>query len=146
MENPPFAKSFCDLVVYQKQRALALAIFRRSKLFPPEERYALTDQVRRASRSIGAQIAESWAKRRFEKHFIAKLTDADAECHETEHWLKSAKDCEYLSEEECRSLVSQCEEIGRMLGSMIENACKFCPQTSMIREDPTDLCLLPSDL
>ncbi len=83
MEKPGYAKSFRDLVVYQKARSVAKAIFEITKAFPREEMYSLTDQMRRSSRSIGAQIAESWAKRRYEKHFVSKLTDADGEQQET---------------------------------------------------------------
>ena len=139
MESLPFARSYRDLVVYKKQRALALAVFLQTRRFPSEEKFALTDQVRRSSRSIGAQIAEAWAKRRFEKHVISKLTDADAECQETQHWLESAKDCEYLTDEESSNLLAQCFEIGRMLGGMIDNAANFCPQSTTVRETPPDL-------
>lgn len=77
------AKSFRDLLVYQKAKKVSRAIFEISKSFPKEETYSLTDQIRRASRSIGAQVAEAWAKRRYERYFISKLTDADAEQMET---------------------------------------------------------------
>ena len=77
------ARSFRDLAVYQKARTVSRSIFELSKDFPKEETYSLTDQIRRASRSIGAQIAEAWAKRRYERHFVSKLTDADAEQMET---------------------------------------------------------------
>jgi four helix bundle protein len=73
------AKSFRDLLVYQKAKKVTRAIFEISKSFPKEETYSLTDQIRRASRSIGAQIAEAWGKRRYERYFVRKLTDADAE-------------------------------------------------------------------
>jgi four helix bundle protein len=79
------AKSFRDLLVHQKARRLSQMIFEVSKSFPREELYSLTDQIRRAARSIGAQIAEAWGKRRFERHFISKLTDADSEQLETQH-------------------------------------------------------------
>ena len=82
-----YAKSFRELEVYKLSRELAGEIFQISKSFPKEETYSLTDQIRRSSRSIGAQIAEAWAKRRYEKHFISKLTDADGEQQETQHWL-----------------------------------------------------------
>lgn len=87
--------SFRDLLVYQNSRQLAVEIFQLTKRFPKEEMYALTDQIRRSSRSIGGQIAEAWAKRRYEKHFISKLTDADGEQQETQHWIGIAYDCEY---------------------------------------------------
>src|SRR3972149_6469376 len=83
MAKLEYASSFRDLIVYRKARELSLAIFRLTKRFPTEENYSLTDQIRRSSRSIGAQIAESWAKRRYEKHFVSKLTDSDGEQQET---------------------------------------------------------------
>ena len=81
------AQSFRDLVVYRKAFQVAKTIFEVSKEFLKEETYSLTDQIRRASRSIGAQIAEAWDKRRYEKHFTSKLTDADSEQLETQHWV-----------------------------------------------------------
>lgn len=81
---------FTELDVYRRSSELAEKIFALSKRWPVEERYSLTDQIRRAARSVGANIAESWAKRRYEAHFISKLTDADAENQETEHWLVTA--------------------------------------------------------
>ena len=120
------AKSFRDLLVYKKSRALAKEIFELSKGFPKEEMYSLTDQVRRSSRSIGAQIAEAWAKRRYEKHFVSKLTDADGEQLETQHWIDTAEDCGYLSPARATSLNKQLGEIGRMLNSMMDKAVQFC--------------------
>jgi four helix bundle protein len=78
-----YAESFRDLIVYQKAKAVSRKIFELSKTFPREETYSLTDQIRRSSRSIGAQIAEAWGKRRYKKHFISKLTDSDSEQLET---------------------------------------------------------------
>lgn len=120
------AKSFRDLLVYKKSRALAKEIFELSKGFPKEEMYSLTDQVRRSSRSIGAQIAEAWAKRRYEKHFVSKLTDADGEQLETQHWIDTAEDCGYLSPARATSLNKQLGEIGRMMNSMMDKAVQFC--------------------
>lgn len=97
MSGLPYVNSFRDLLVYQKSRALAQVVFQVTKQFPKEEMYALTDQIRRSSRSIGAQIAEAWAKRRYEKHFLSKLTDADGEQQETQHWLETAVDCSYIT-------------------------------------------------
>lgn len=133
----PYAKSFRELVVYQKQRQLSREVFQVTKAFPPEEMYSLTDQLRRAARSVGAQIAESWAKRAYERHFVSKLSDADAEQMETQHWLETAKDDGYLTATDCTRLLGLCEEIGRMLGSMIERASSFCASSSL-REDSTD--------
>ena len=128
MEKPGYAKSFRDLVVYQKARSVAKAIFEITKAFPREEMYSLTDQMRRSSRSIGAQIAEAWAKRRYEKHFVSKLTDADGEQQETQHWVDSAEDCGYLEKEQARNLNADLNEIGRMINSMIDKANQFCGQ------------------
>jgi four helix bundle protein len=111
-------------------RATAKCIFEITKCFPNEEKYSLTDQVRRSSRSVGAQIAEAWAKRRYEKHFVSKLTDADGELQETQHWLLSALDAGYLSDVQIRSLCSELSEIGRMLNSMVEKAETFCGKRS----------------
>jgi four helix bundle protein len=120
------AKSFRDLNVYQKARSVAKEIFELTKHFPREEMYSLIDQIRRSSRSIGAQIAEAWAKRRYEKHFISKLTDADGEQLETQHWIDTAADCGYLSSAQAAKLKEALSEIGRMLGSMITKAGQFC--------------------
>lgn len=95
-----YAKSFKELEVYQLSRELTREIFEISKTFPKEEKYSLTDQVRRSSRSVGAQIAEAWGKRRYENHFILKLTDADAEQNETQHWIEVAKECDYITDEQ----------------------------------------------
>jgi four helix bundle protein len=84
MSELPYVKSFRELLVYQKARQMAREIFQITKMFPQEEMYALTDQMRRSSRSTGAQIAEAWVKRRYEKHFLSKLTDADGEQQETQ--------------------------------------------------------------
>jgi four helix bundle protein len=129
------AKSFRDLVVYQKAKTVARAVFEITKGFPREETYSLTDQIRRASRSIGAQIAEAWAKRRYEKHFISKLTDADAEQMETQHWLDEACNCQYLDQNQADELREELMQIGRMLNSMMIKAHLFCGQNDhVIRE------------
>ncbi len=132
------ARCFRDLVVYQQAREVAQKIFELSKEFPKEEIYSLTDQGRRASRSVGAQIAEAWGKRRYEKHFISKLTDADSEQLETQHWLETAFDCGYINEEQRDTLCRDLRKIGRMLNSMIGKAASFCdsgPKT--VREETT---------
>ena len=133
----PHANSFRDLIVYQKAKALAKDIFEVSKRFPKEEMYSLTDQIRRASRSIGAQIAEAWAKRRYVKHFVSKLTDADGEQNETQHWLDTAKDCNYIKDQETAALLNQCKEIGRLLGGMMEKAEQFCSESPNVIRDET---------
>ena len=117
-----------DLVVYQKAYQLAMQVFEISRRFPSDERYALTSQIRRSSRSICLNLREAWAKRRYEAHFISKLTDCDGENSETESSLDFARDCGYISQEEHAVLVKLCEEIGRMLGSMIRNPKPFVPR------------------
>ena len=121
-----FVKSFRDLEVYKLSRKLAKEIFEISKGFPREEMYSLTDQVRRASRSIGGQIAEAWGKRRYEKHFVSKLTDGDGEQNETQHWVEVALDCTYISKETSADLLQQCKDISNMLNSMIWKSNSFC--------------------
>src|SRR6266699_1468434 len=131
-----YVKHFRDLEVYKRQRELAKEVFLVSKRFPKEELYSLTDQLRRASRSIGAQIAESWAKRLYPKHFVSKLSDADGEQMETQHWLIEAQDCGYLPEAETRRLLGLSEEIGRMLGSMMRKAESFSSHDYSLHEEP----------
>jgi four helix bundle protein len=133
-----YARSFKDLRVYQKAREVSQAVFQLSKTFPKEEMYSLTDQLRRAARSVGAQIAEAWGKRRYERHFVSKLTDADAEQMETQNWVGEALDCGYISTADATKLNSGLEEIGRMLNSMIEKADSFCGSPDgILREDAT---------
>jgi four helix bundle protein len=114
-----------ELVVYGKAYEMAMRIFEISKRFPPEERYALTGQIRRSSRSVCMNLRESWAKRRYRAHFISKLTDCDGENSETDTSLDFAKDCSYITDEEHKELTSLCRQVGRMLGSMIRNPEKF---------------------
>ena len=120
------AKSFRDLEVYKLARTMARDVFEASKRFPRDETYSLTDQIRRCSRSVGAQIAEAWGKRRYEAHFVSKLTDADAEQMETQHWIETASDCAYVSDDVRNSWLQKCESVGRMLHAMIEKADQFC--------------------
>jgi four helix bundle protein len=138
MEKLGYAASFRDLLAYQKARELSQEIFSLSKSLPREETYSLTDQIRRSSRSIGAQIAEAWAKRRYEKHFLSKLTDADGEQQETQHWIGVCLDCGYISIQEAEDLQAKCERIGRLIGGMISKAELFCNPTSEIREVQAD--------
>lgn len=118
--------SFDELEVYQATFALQQDLFNLSKHWPKVEDYSLTDQIRRSSRSIGANIAESWAKRRYPAHFLSKLTDADGELQETLHWLKTAQACEYISTVEHERVLAQLQQIGRLLGSMINRHESFC--------------------
>ena len=136
MSELKHAQSFRDLIVYQKSRELQREIFKLTKSFPKEETYSLTDQIRRSSRSIGANITESWAKRRYEKHFISKLTDSDGEQMETQHWLETALDCGYANSQAIARLTEKCSEIGRMLNGMMSKAEMFCGEPShTLRED-----------
>jgi len=114
-----------DLIVYQKAYGLAMVIFEISKLFPPEERYALTGQIRRSSRSVCLNLREAWAKRRYEAHFISKLTDCDGENSETDSSLDFARDCGYISEQRHSELATICSEVGKILGSMMNNPNPF---------------------
>ncbi len=122
------AKSFRDLKIYKLVRQLSLEIFEVSKDFPKEEIFSLTNQIRRSSRSVGAQIAEAWAKRRYEKHFVSKLTDADGEQQETQHWIETARDCDYIAETQSKDWLERYASVGRMLNSMINKASQFCYQ------------------
>jgi four helix bundle protein len=118
--------SFRDLEVYKLSRQLCKEIFFITKSFPKEELYSLTDQIRRSSRSVGAQIAEAWAKRRYENHFISKLTDSDGEQQETQHWIEMAFDSEYISQKQCDLFIEKYSEVGKMLQSMINKSHLFC--------------------
>jgi four helix bundle protein len=129
-----YAQSFRDLLAYQEARTLAREIFEFTKRLPPQEKYSLTDQIRRSSCSVGAQIAEAWAKRRYEKHFISKLTDADGEQQETQHWIETAVDCGYLTNERSTYYLQKCQRIGRLLGGMIAKSNRFCGQPTTLRE------------
>ena len=120
--------SFKDLKVYKLAFSLAIEIFEISKNFPKEEKYSLTDQIRRSSRSVCANIAEGYRKRRYPKHFTSKMTDADGEASETSTWVDFAFSCEYISKEIQESLNKRYEEVGKMLGSMANNPDRFFPK------------------
>ena len=136
MSGLKHAGSFRELIVYQKSRQLQREIKNITMLFPKDEKFSLTDQIRRSSRSIGANIAESWAKRRYEKHFISKLTDADGEQMETQHWIEIALECEYIDQKASSQLIGICLEIGRMLNGMMDKADMFCVEPlRTMRED-----------
>ncbi|MEX2234244.1 MAG: four helix bundle protein [Cyclobacteriaceae bacterium] len=118
--------NFRELEVYKLCRKLSKEIFELSKKFPKEETYSLTDQMRRASRPVGGQIAEAWGKRSYEKHFVSKLTDSDGEHLETQHWIETACDCSYFSVETAKNLISQYIIVGNMITSMIDKSSWFC--------------------
>jgi len=143
MSQLTHANSFNDLIVYQKSRKLAQDIFVLTKKLPKEEMFSLTDQIRRSSRSIGAQISEGWAKRRYEKHFVSKLTDADGEQFETQHWLKICADCGYITQQEVDILLQQCSEIGRLLGGVIAKSHLFCkPESLSVSEEQAEYLIV----
>ena len=144
----PFARNFRELVVYQRARAAQRAVFQASKKFPKEEAYSLTDQIRCASRSVGAQIAEAWAKRDYVRHSLSKLTDADAEQMETQHWLMTAVEDGYLTPEAGRPIYELCLEVGRMLGRMKDSASDFCPteDSSVVREPSAEFFTEAADI
>jgi len=114
-----------DLLAFQISYALAKKVFIISKTFPQEERYALTDQLRRSSRSVCVNIVEAYRKRSYPKHFISKLSDADGECSETMVWLLMAFDFNYLDNNTYSDLKEDCERIGRIIGTMMKYPGKF---------------------
>ncbi|MEJ2725732.1 MAG: four helix bundle protein [Deltaproteobacteria bacterium] len=114
-----------DLKVYQEAYALAMEIFEISKRWPVGEKYSLTDQIRRSSRSVCTNLREAWAKRRYEAHFITKLTDSDGENSETDTGLDFSRDCGYLSDDDYQRLKDRCTSVGKMLGSMLLNPEPF---------------------
>lgn len=114
-----------DLKTFQLAYALAMDIFQESRGFPREERYSLTDQIRRSSRNVAANLAEAFRKRQFPGLFVSRLTDADGEATETLVWLDFARDCGYVKEASHKRLVTQYELLGKMLGKMIMGADKF---------------------
>lgn len=120
-----FVRFHKDLIVYQKAFSAAMEIYVISKKFPLDERYSLTDQIRRSSRSVNANITEAWRKRRYEKSFISKLNDADGEAAETQNWLDFAFACEYINEETYLELYKTYDEILGMIVSMTINSKKW---------------------
>jgi len=128
-----------DLNVYKKAYQLAMRIFLLTKTFPDEERFALTGQIRRSSGSVCLNLREAWSKRRYEAHFISKLTDCDCENSETDSSLDFAKDCEYITAEYHVELTALWQQVGRMLGSMIKNPSPFLKCSLLISGIIADL-------
>jgi len=120
------AKSVDDLEVYKLALELQRRIFEITKTFPREEMFSLTDQVRRSSRSVGANIREAWAKRRYPAHFVSKLSDSDGESEETIHWLLSALDCKYIEQSVKKELVGEYRHVSGMLNKMMDNPDSWC--------------------
>ncbi|MDA7862492.1 four helix bundle protein [Akkermansiaceae bacterium] len=114
-----------ELQVYQLAYELSMEVFHLSKSFPPEERFALTSQIRRSSRSVTLNLREAWAKRRYEAHFISKITDCDGENSVTDSSLDFAKDCGYITPERHQTLTDKNRSIGRMLGAMLKQPEKW---------------------
>ncbi len=119
-------KSFRELNVYKLTRREAQTIFERSRNFPSEERYALTDQVRRSSRAVKAMIAEAWGRRRYPAVFVSKLDEALGEATETQAWLDDCLDCGYFSSTEFARMDAAWQSIGAMLRKMIDRSDDFC--------------------
>ena len=117
--------SFTDLLAFKKSFSLAMKIFEASKSFPKEEKYSLTDQIRRSSRSVSANISEAYRKRQYPKHFVSKLTDSDAENSETLTWLLFALECKYIDKNTFDNLSSENSVVGKLINYMINNPGKF---------------------
>jgi four helix bundle protein len=117
--------SFKKLLAYQKSFDLAMGIFEISKKFPSEEKYSLTDQIRRSSRFVCANIAEAYRKRIYPKHFISKLSDADSENSETQVWLDFSHTCNYINEQQHDKLIKSSIEVGKLINFMMNNPSKF---------------------
>ncbi len=116
---------FRDLLAYKKAFALAMEIFHLSKKFPIEEKYSLTDQIRRASRAVCSNIGEAYRKRQYPKHYSSKLSDSDAENTETQVWLDFSLACNYITKEQYDDLIFKSEEVGKLIFYMIEHPEKF---------------------
>ncbi len=119
-------RGYRDLKVYQMAYRIALDIHQVTKTFPKEEKYSLTDQIRRSSRSVPANLAEAWKKRRYEKAFVSKIVDCAGEAGETEVWLDFSRDFGYIGDDQYKELMKKYEEVNRMLSGMIDKADKFC--------------------
>ena len=117
--------SFKDLLVYKKAFGLAMEIYELTKSFPKEEIYSLTSQIRRSSRSVCSNLGEGYRKRKFEAHFISKISDADMENSETQVWLYFSLACKYFNDEEYFNLTQKSEEVGRLLNDMLEKPEKY---------------------
>lgn len=121
-----------SLRVYQLAYELAMEVFHLSKKFPVEERYSLTDQIRRSSRAIAANISEGYRKRQYPKMFVNKMSDSDGEVAETQTWLDFARDCGYITYDSHTSIFSRYESVGGMLGKMMQDPQKFLPRGTKI--------------
>ena len=122
-------KGFRKLTVYIKAFDHAMEIFELTKVFPPEEKYELTDQIRRSSRAVCRAIGEGYRKRQYPKHSSSKMSDSGMENTETQVSLDFALKCNYITEEQYKSLIYKSEEVGKLLNHMIENPEKYMPRT-----------------
>jgi four helix bundle protein len=122
-------KGFRGLTVYKKAFELAMKIFEITKEFPSEEKYELTDQIRRSSRAVCRAIGEGYRKRQYPKHFSSKMSDSDMENTETQVSLDFAFECKYISQDQYNELIEKSEEVGRLLNHMVENPEKYMPRT-----------------
>lgn len=120
-----------DLKVFQKSFESSMTIYELSKSFPKEELYSLTDQLRRSSRSVSSNISEAWGKRKYEKSFIAKLTDSEGEARETQTWLQFSLACKYINEEQFNNLNIQYNQIIGMLVIMMNQSKNWCTFSSV---------------
>lgn len=123
-----------DLRIYGIAFEVAMRIFEASKSWPKAETFALTDQARRSSRAVCANLAEAWAKRRYPRHFIAKLSDAHAEAAETEVWVSFAERCGYLLPDDATSLQSECRHVAGALVTMMNQPDQWCGPATLLRE------------
>lgn len=126
-------QSFRDLTVYKKAFQLAMEIFEITKIFPKEERYSLTDQIRRSSRAVCSCIAEAYRKRNYPAYFVSKSSDADMENSETQSWLDFSHACNYMSSDRHKDLIAKSEEVGKLLNHMVENPEKYVRQIEKIK-------------
>lgn len=131
-------RTFRELKVYQRSHELAMQIFSISKRFPKEEKYSLTDQIRRSSRSVSANLAEGWGKRRYPAAFVNKLSDSEAECLETQAWIKFAQDCEYVQSEVAVDLIAQYEEPVKSIAHMSNHPEDWCFPGEKKARSPSD--------
>jgi four helix bundle protein len=125
--------TFRDLQVYKKAFSLAMEIFQISKSFPVDEKYNLTDQIKRSSRSVCASIAEGYRKRLYPAHFVSKSSDADMENTETQVWLDFALECQYLKQEKYSDLIGKSEEVGKLLNHMIQNPKSYLTSAEKLK-------------
>ena len=115
-----------DLIVFKKAFSLAMDIFEISKSFPADEKYSLSDQIRRSSRSVCTNLGEAYRRRKYPSHFVSKLADSDAENTETEIWIQFSFDCKYIIDAQYKDFSERCAEVGRILGYMIRHPDKYC--------------------